>query len=124
MSGQFTTQMLSLIISKEFRAPASQIKNLTFDQYLNLILRIAEFKEPIKYRANPKAVLINMVEEHLIPLIDSIKNAVEEGLPGNLHMLYTVSDQSLKTIVYDYDSKAIFKDIAPLLSLIYKKYFK
>jgi hypothetical protein len=39
-------------------------------------------------------------------------------------MLYTVSDQSLKTIVYDYDSKAIFKDIAPLLSLIYKRYFK
>jgi hypothetical protein len=55
-------------------------------------LRVAEFKEPIKYRANPKAVLVSMVEEHLLPLIDSIKNAVEDGHSSNLHMLYTVSD--------------------------------
>ena len=46
----FTTQNLSLIISKEFRAPANQIKILNFDQYLNLILRIAEFKNPIRYK--------------------------------------------------------------------------
>ena len=87
-------------------------------------MRIAEFKEPIKYRANPKSVLVTLVEDHLLPLLDSIKHAVDEGRTGNLHMLYTVSDQSLKTIVYDYDCKAIFKDIAPLLTLIYKRYFK
>ena len=46
----FTTQNLSLIISKEFRAPANQIKILNFDQYLNLILRIAEFKNPMRYK--------------------------------------------------------------------------
>jgi len=42
-------------------------------------LRIAEFKDPIKYRANPKSVLVSMVTDHLLPLLDSIILAVDEG---------------------------------------------
>ncbi len=41
-----------------------------------------------------------------------------------MHTLYSVSDASLKLIVYDYEVKAIFKDIVPLLHSIYSKYFK
>jgi len=41
-----------------------------------------------------------------------------------MHTLYSVSDASLKLIVYDYEVKAIFKDIVPLLQSIYTKYFK
>jgi hypothetical protein len=41
-----------------------------------------------------------------------------------IHTLFSVSDASLKLIVYDYEVKAIFKDILPLLTAIYHKYFK
>jgi hypothetical protein len=58
-------------------------------------------------------------------LIDSIENAVENDVNSiRMHTLYSVSDASLKLIVYDYEVKAIFKDIAPLLQSIYSKYFK
>jgi hypothetical protein len=66
-----------------------------------------------------------VILENFIPLIDSIENAVENDIHSiRMHTLYSVSDASLKLIIYDYEVKAIFKDIAPLLQSIYSKYFK
>ncbi len=63
---------------------------------------------------------------NMIPLIDTIETAVENDDLSSLkvHSLYTVSDASLKLIVFDYEVKDIFKDILPLLTVIYQKYFK
>jgi hypothetical protein len=61
----------------------------------------------------------------MIPLIDYIETAVQTDSDAiQLHTLYTVSDASLKLIMYDYEVRAIFKDILPLISSIYSKYFK
>jgi hypothetical protein len=58
-------------------------------------------------------------------LIDSIETAVENDVHSvRMHTLYSVSDASLKLIVYDYEVKAMFKDIVPLLQSIYANYFK
>lgn len=98
---------------------------MAFEQYLNLILRIAEFKNPHKYKTHPKSVLLDLIYQNFIPLIDSIENAVENDLQSvRMHTLYSVSDASLKLIIYDYEVKAIFKDILPLLQTMYQKYFK
>jgi len=43
---QLTINKLSILLSKEFKVPANHVKSLTFEQYLNTILRIAEFKDP------------------------------------------------------------------------------
>ena len=52
------------------------MKSLTFEQYLNTTLRIAEFKDPRGFKVSPKSVLLGLLEQHLIPLIDSIDAAV------------------------------------------------
>ena len=58
-------------------------------------------------------------------MIDSIESAVENDVHSvHMHTLYSVSDASLKLIVYDYEVKSMFKDIVPLLQSIYAKYFK
>jgi len=108
---KFTKNQLSLIISKEFTAPSNQIKNLTFDQFLNLTLRISEFKDPVKYKVNPKSVLLGLLNNHMMPLITCIEQAAEQNdelALSNLRSLYTVSDASLKTIVFDLEVRSIF----------------
>ena len=69
--------------------------------------------------------MLRIIHENFIPLIDSIETAVENDFHSvKMHTLYSVSDASLKLIAYDYEVKAIFKDIVPLLQSIYSKYFK
>lgn len=120
-----TLNKLSIILSKEFKVPANHIKSLTFEQYLNTILRIAEFKDSEGFAENPKQVLLTMLYKHLIPVIEKIEGSIENEQGAlQVHTLYTVSDASLRMIILDNEVKSIFKDISPLLTQIYQKFFK
>jgi hypothetical protein len=56
---------------------ATKIKVLTFEQYLNLILRVAEYKEPEMFKANSKKALFSFVETYFVPLLEQIENALD-----------------------------------------------
>lgn len=122
---QLTMNKLSIILSKEFKVPANHIKSLTFEQYLNTVLRIAEYKDVAGFAENPKRVLLSLLYNHLLPIIERIEGSIENEKGAlQVHTLYTVSDASLKMISFDSEVKSIFKDISPLLSQIYNKFFK
>jgi hypothetical protein len=60
---------ISLIISKECNATANMIKLITFEQYLNVILRVAETKFPELYKKHPKAALKALLKNNVLPLM-------------------------------------------------------
>ena len=47
---RLTQQRFGILLSKEFRVPANHIKSLTFEQFLNVVLKIAETREPQAFR--------------------------------------------------------------------------
>lgn len=62
----------------------------------------------------------------MVPLIEAIEVTVESGVEQQLksHTLYTVSDASLRLIVFDSEVRAIFYELMPVLNAVYGKYFK
>lgn len=117
---RLTPHHFNLLISKEFILPVRQVQNITYDKFLNMVVRIAEFKNPKKYNANPKKALLNLICQNFIPLIDKIEFSVVLDKDNNrMRKLYTISEASMKKIIFDEDVKAIFRDINPLLSQIY-----
>ena len=114
---------MSIIISKECNASTCGIKQISFDQFLNCVLRISGQKYPEKYKIHPKSALKALLKHHILPLIKGIEKAVESNSDEYQHSLYTVSELTLKLIVFNEDTQVIFSDILPIIKLIYQKYF-
>lgn len=54
------------------------IKHITFEQFLNTILRISESKFPEKFKKYPKSALKSLLKYHILPLLKRIEEAVEK----------------------------------------------
>lgn len=100
------------------------IKTITFEQFLNCTLRISELKYPEYFRKHPKLALSSLLKKNILPLLDRIENSVEKQGDQNYNSLYSVSEMTLKLIVYNNDTQVIFTDIINLLKTIYQKYFE
>jgi len=53
------------------------IKHISFEQFLNSILRISELKFPDKFKKYPKSALKALLKNHVLPLLKRIEQAVE-----------------------------------------------
>lgn len=59
-----------------------------------------------------------------MPLLHKIEAAVNSHSDSMQYSLYSVSEVTLKLIVYNDDTQVIFTDILPIIKSIYKKYFE
>jgi hypothetical protein len=115
---------VSIIISKECSTNYNMIKHITFEQYLNTILRVSELKYPEIFKKYPKSALKALLKNNVLPLMKRIESAVENQSDDLQHSLYTVSELTLKLIVYNEDTQVIFSDILPLIKMMYTMYFE
>ena len=115
---------VSIIISKECSTNYNMIKHITFEQYLNTILRVSELKYPDIFKKYPKSALKALLKNNIMPLMKRIESAVENQSDDLQHSLYTVSELTLKLIVYNEDTQVIFSDILPLIKMMYTMYFE
>lgn len=53
------------------------IKNITFEQFLNTILRISEIKYEDMFKKHPKSALKELLKRNILPLLKRIEKAVE-----------------------------------------------
>jgi len=95
---------ISIIISKECNATTNMIKHITFEQFLNAILRISETKYEELFKKHPKSALKELLKRNILPLLKRIEAAVEKQSDEFQYSLYTVSELTLKLIVYNEDT--------------------
>ncbi len=67
---------LNLLISSECLT-TNTVKAITFEQFLNCILRISELKFPTLYNKHQKSALNSLLHQYLLPLLERIESAVE-----------------------------------------------
>jgi hypothetical protein len=72
-----TQNSISIIISRECNTNYNMIKHLSFEQYLNTILRISELKYPEIFKKYAKSALKALLKNNILPLMKRIENAVE-----------------------------------------------
>jgi len=72
-----TQNHISILISKECNVTNNLIKTITFDQFLNSVLRISELKFPDLFKKYPKSALKALLKNYLLPLLEKIELCVE-----------------------------------------------
>lgn len=53
------------------------IKHISFEQFLNVILRISEVKYEEIFKRHPKSALKELLKKNVLPLLKRIEQAVE-----------------------------------------------
>jgi hypothetical protein len=53
------------------------IKHVSFEQFLNTILRISEIKYEEMFKKHPKSALKELLKRNVLPLLKRIEKAVE-----------------------------------------------
>mmetsp|Transcript_38751 Transcript_38751/g.28643 ORF Transcript_38751/g.28643 Transcript_38751/m.28643 type:complete len:145 (+) Transcript_38751:623-1057(+) len=102
--GRVTQNQISILLSKECNVTNNLIKTISFEQFLNCALRISELKFPEIYRKHPKQALSALLNKYLIPLQERIEMCVETQSEDLHHSLYSVSEVTLKLIIYNEDT--------------------
>lgn len=119
-----TQNSICILISRECNTNYNMIKHISFDQYLNTILRISELKYPEVFKKYAKSALKALLKNNILPLMKRIESAVENQSDDLQYSLYTVSELTLKLIIYNEDTQVIFSDILPLIKTMYSMYFE
>ena len=123
---------ISILVATTLQLKINLIKTISFQQYLDCILAIAELKEPQLFQANPKAALKKIVIENFLPLLAKIEQQSTIGLsrrsvsPGKNEkqvLIFSKVEAQQSQIIYNDDTLAIFTDILPLMRLLYSYYF-
>ena len=65
---------------------------------------MSAIKYPALYKKHPKVALKQLLKYFLIPHLEKIENAVEKQCEEFQNSLYTVSEMTLKLIVYNDDT--------------------
>ena len=68
---------VSIMMSSVLQTKTNLIKNIDFEQFLNLISSLSELCTPNLFARNPKSALKQILSRNLIPLLNKI-----EGLQG------------------------------------------
>ena len=98
-----TPTSLNLILSSEC-SMSNNIKTITFEQFLNIILRISELKYTDLYQRHPKQALNSLINHYLVSHLENIESAVEHQNDEYTNSLYSVSEVTLRTIIYNEDT--------------------
>ena len=85
---------------------------------------MSELKYPEKFKKYPKSALKALLKNNILPLLQKIEDAVQNQSDDLQYSLYTVSELTLKLIIYNEDTYVIFSDILPLIKMMYQMYFE
>lgn len=64
-----TPNQVSIVVFKECNVTNGIVKNISFEQFLNCILRLAQLKFADLYKKHPKSALQSLLKQHVLPLL-------------------------------------------------------
>lgn len=125
---------INILVSRVCRG-ANIVKQITFEQFLTIVLKVAKFKYNQACSGISKAALNRFITEHLLPLLSQIESHAKHGNEGPsgkrqstaTHLpnyVYSVSEQALNSIHLDEDSQSLLNASLPTLKDLYQAYFE